>query len=245
MFIFGGVKVSQFGHLFGCSLKKNLEIVPKSTKTGSSEEIQSLIHLRLKYHPLRMFTYLILVGITSTFLFLSVSYFITTIGTDFNNFRLPMIFHANSVIILVSSYAISQTRKAILADDETAYFNGLLVTFGLAVAFTGFQIMGWKELSESGITLTNNIAGTYIYVISGLHLFHLIAGLVALGYFLFRAFELKHDGVKALMFETDPFAMLKVQMLCLYWHFVDGLWIYLYLFFLFNIYVLGGAQADA
>lgn len=213
--------------------------MPKSTKISSDEEIRSLLHLRLKYHPIRMFTYLVLIGITSAFLFLSISYFLTTFGTGFNHFKLPMVFHANTIIILVSSYAISQTRKAILADDEKAYFNGLVVTFGLAVAFTWFQFMGWKELAASGISFTNNIAGTYLYVISGLHLVHLLAGLIALGYFLYRAFELQHDGVKALLFETDPFAKMKVQMLCLYWHFVDGLWIYLYLFFVLNIYVLG------
>lgn len=215
----------------------------KSTKTTPSEEASYLLHLRLKYHPARMFTYLVIIGISSAFLFLSVAYFITTFGTEYHQFDLPIIFHANTVIIFVSSYAISQTRKAIMADDEKAYFNGLLVTFALAIAFTVFQVIGWKELSNSGISLTNNIAATYIYVISGLHLLHLLAGILALTYFLYRAFEIRYDGVKALLFETDPFSKMKVQMLCLYWHFVDGLWIYLYLFFLFNIYVLGNIES--
>ncbi|MBL0309510.1 MAG: heme-copper oxidase subunit III [Bacteroidetes bacterium] len=210
----------------------------KPTKTTSPEEIQMLLHLRIKYHPVRMFTYLLLIGITSSFLFLSLAYIMTTLRTGYPHFQLPLIFHANTVIILVSSYTLSQTRKANLAGDEKGYFNGLLVTFGLALAFALFQIIGWKELSANGIGLTNQIAGTYIYVMSGFHLVHLLFGLLALGYFLFKAFKQNRDPVKALLFETDPFSKVKVQMLCLYWHFLDGLWVYLYLFFLFNMYVL-------
>ena len=91
--------------------------MPKTTKTYDGEAIQAQIQWRLKYHPLRMLTYLVLVGICSAFLFLSVSYFATTFGTNFNKFKLPFLFHANTIIILVSSYTIGQTRKAVLVDD--------------------------------------------------------------------------------------------------------------------------------
>ncbi|MFN8288080.1 MAG: cytochrome c oxidase subunit 3 [Chitinophagales bacterium] len=208
----------------------------KITTSAKGSEPTAL-ELRVKYHPLRIFTFLVLMGISSAFLFLSVSYFLTTLGTGFNNFQLPLIFHANTIIILVSSYSMGQTRKAILADDWKGYSNGLLVTAALGIAFTVFQIVGWQQLIANGVKLSNNVAGAYLYVISGLHLVHLVVGIVILGWFLVRSLESRNDQVKALLFEIDPFSKMRVNLLSLYWHFVDGLWIYLYLFFLANIYV--------
>ncbi|MFN8298403.1 MAG: cytochrome c oxidase subunit 3 [Chitinophagales bacterium] len=205
--------------------------------TGLKEKELSPLELRIKYHPLRIFTLLILAGITSAFLFLSVSYFLTTFGTNFNHFQLPLLFHANTIIILVSSYSMAQTRKAINADDWTGYTQGLMVTAALAVAFTVFQVMAWNELLHSGINLQSNVAGAYLYVISGLHLAHLLVGIVFLGYFLVRALEHQSDQVKALLFEVDPFSKMRVSLLALYWHFVDALWVYLYVFFVINVYV--------
>lgn len=199
--------------------------------------------LRLRYHPFRIFTILILMGITSAFLTLSVSYFLTTYGTAFNRFQIPAIFHANSIIILVSSYSMHQTRLANERDDMKGYMNGLLVTSGLGIAFTVFQVYGWQELFRSGIAMTNNVAGAYLYVISGLHLAHLVVGVGILLWFLYKAYEHQEDQVKNLLFDTDPVEKMKVRMLGVYWHFVDILWIYLYLFFLLNIYVFAYSKA--
>jgi cytochrome c oxidase subunit 3 len=216
--------------------------VSRATKLTDTEEIRAQLRLRLKYHPARVFTYLILVGITSAFLFLSVAYFATTIGTNFNNFKLPLLFHANTIIILVSSYTINQTRKAILRDDWNGYLTALSVTAALGIAFTFFQVTAWNELIRGGVKLNNNIAGAYVYVISGLHLLHLAAGVLLLMWFSFTALERKNDPVKLLIFESDPFNKMKVDLLCTYWHFVDGLWVYIYLFFVVNIYFFGPAH---
>ncbi len=209
----------------------------KTTKTSEISEVQGRLQLRLKYHPARIFTYLVLVGITSAFLFLSVSYFATTFGTAFNHFKLPFIFHANTIIILVSSYSIAQARKSIMNDDWNAYMISLLVTAGLGASFTVFQVIGWQELVRNGIKLNNNVAGAYLYVISGLHLLHLITGVALLLWFSLSALTKRNDPVKLLMFESDPFSKMKVDLLCTYWHFVDGLWLYIYLFFVANIYL--------
>jgi cytochrome c oxidase subunit 3 len=134
---------------------------------------------------------------------------------------------------------MSQTRKAALIDDWNGYLTGLLVTSALGIAFTVFQVIGWNELINSGIVLSNNIAGAYLYVMSGLHIAHLLVGVALLIWFAFNAYDTRNDVVKRLLFESDPFSKMKVNLLCTYWHFVDGLWVYMYLFFLLNIYVLG------
>lgn len=199
-----------------------------------AKKFQKRVH---RYHPVAVMTYLILLGITSVFLTLSVSYFLTTFGTGFNRFDLPLLFHANSVIILVSSYSMHQTRLANLRDDAKGFANGIMVTTLLGIAFTAFQIIAWKELLSSGIKLQNNVAGAYLYVISGLHLVHLIVGVAVLAYFWLKAKERETNPVAELLFDTDPVSKLKVKYLALYWHFVDGLWIYLYLFFVVSTFL--------
>ncbi len=210
----------------------------KFTQTEKYSELSEAMELRMKYHPLRIFIYLILVGGSSAFLFLSISYLLTSLGTDFNHFKLPLIFHANTVLIIASSYTMTQTRKAITRDDWKGYTNGLLVTAGIGLGFTFFQLKGWEELIAQGIFMNNNIAGAYLYIISGLHLLHLVLGIVFLIVFAIKALMIKNDPVQSLIFESDPFSKMKVSLLCTYWYFVDGLWVYLYLFFLLNIHLL-------
>jgi len=193
---------------------------------------------RLRYHPVRVFTYLILLGISSAFLTLVFCYFATTAGSVWNKFTLPHIFHANTIIILVSSYTVWQMRRANLRDDHAGYKSALLITGLLGMAFTIFQIIRWTELLSSGVSFHNNISGSYLYLISGLHLLHLLVGVGFLLWFLVKAFIADQDAYKALIFETDPVSKLKIEMMGLYWHFVDGLWIFLYLCFIVALYLL-------
>jgi cytochrome c oxidase subunit 3 len=193
---------------------------------------------QLRYHPVRVFTYLIITGITSAFLTLLFCYFATTAGTVWNTFTLPQIFHANTVIILVSSYTVMQMRHANLRDDHKAYKQALLITALLGIAFTTFQIIGWRELFAHGVSFRHNISGTYLYLISGLHLAHLLVGVAFLLWYLYKAYGRDSDAYEALIFETDPVAKLRIEMLGLYWHFVDTLWLVLYASFMIALYLL-------
>lgn len=190
-----------------------------------------------RYHPVTIFTYLILVGIISIFLTLTLAYTFTTYGTEFNRFDLPLLFHANSVIILMSSYSMHQAKLANIQDNASSYTNGILITAMLGVVFTTFQIVAWNELLHNGISMQKNIAGAYLYIISGLHLIHILAGVALLFYFWLKAKERENNPVAVLLFDTNPVEKLKVKNLALYWHFVDGLWLYLYLFFMLNIFI--------
>lgn len=206
---------------------------PSRTNSYATEALEH----RLKFSPLRIFVYLGLTAISSSFVFLSISYLLTTYGTNFNNFKLPVIFHANTIILLVSSYSTVQIRKSMEADDWKGYLQALLVTAGIGVVFTCFQVWGWMDLEAQGVKFTD-IGGTYLYVISGLHMAHLLVGLLLLAWFSLKSYDTMHDPVKKLLFESDPFSKLNVELICTYWHFVDLLWLYLYVFFVVNIYLL-------
>lgn len=206
-------------------------------ETSPAEKLKK----RLRYHPVRVFTYLIIAGISSAFLTLVFCYFATTAGSVWNRFTLPQIFHANTVIILVSSYTVWQMRRANMRDDHAGYKTALLITALLGVAFTVFQLIGWKELLAKGIGFQHNISGSYLYLISGLHLLHLLVGVGFLLWFLFRAYQVDRDAYSSLIFETDPVAKLRIEMMGLYWHFVDGLWLFLYACFIVALYLLPGS----
>ena len=203
-------------------------------ETTPAEKLQK----RLRFHPVRVFAYLILLGISSAFLTLVFCYFATTAGSVWNKFSLPQIFHANTIIILVSSYTVWQMRRANLRDDHAGYKTALLITALLGLAFTAFQIIGWTELLSKGIGFRSNISGTYLYLISGLHLAHLLVGVGLLLWFLYKAYVVDRDAYQALIFETDPVAKLKIEMMGLYWHFVDVLWLFLYVCFMIALYLL-------
>jgi cytochrome c oxidase subunit 3 len=211
--------------------------VSKDLKIKQMGGSPQLSEWKLKYHPVRIITLFTLAGISFAFITLTVGYFLTTLGTEYNKFKLPAIFHANTIIILVSSYSMWQVRKHLEAADWKGFLSSLAVSIGLGIAFTAFQIIGWRELLSDGVRLSQ-IGGAWLYVISGLHLAHLVVGLGVMGWYALKAIELNADPVKALIFETTPDHTMKAEMMCLYWHFVDGMWIYIYLFFLLNIYVL-------
>lgn len=188
--------------------------------------------------PLQVFTFLAIGGISSAFIFLLSSYLGTVFETGLQPFELPAVFHANSVIILVSSYSMVQARLAFGRADWQAFRQGLGVTVLLGTAFTLFQIYGWAELLGQKISMVSNLGGAYLYVISGLHLLHLMAGLVFLGAEYLRTFPGSEPEVRWLIYETNPENRLRVRMSILYWHFVDILWLLVYAFLLMVLYGL-------
>ncbi len=125
-------------------------------------------------------------------------------------------------------------KKYYLNDRTQKYQNALLLTIIISVVFMIFQVIGWQVLFQQNIFVdTNNSAG-YLYVISGLHFLHIIAGLPFLILFLRTAKKKMQSPVSVLVYFSDPEKRLKLRLLTLYWHFLDGLWIYLVLFFIIN-----------
>jgi cytochrome c oxidase subunit 3 len=187
---------------------------------------------KLIFHPWRVFTYLSILGISSAFFTLVSCLAFTWSINPIPLFKLPNIFHANTFIMIVSSYSLLQVKHSLVADNHEQMRFNILVTIGLGFLFMIFQLIGWHELSISGIDFKKNITGTYIYLLSGLHMLHLIVGVGWLILIAIRNTNLQHDVVELLLFETSPSEKLKINMAILYWHFVDILWLCLYIFFL-------------
>ena len=150
------------------------------------------------------------------------------------NFRLPDIFtYSTMVIVAVSAtmqFSLICYRKA-----KFVMFRAMLsVSFLLAVLFLGMQVTGWHILKQMGLPLAGNLAGSFIYLITSMHGLHIIGGLVVTLVFLVFAIRSRKDPIYELRDIINPKRQLNLELLVSYWHFVDIIWVYLYVFLVLN-----------
>ncbi len=186
------------------------------------------------FHPKNVYLTLLLVSLTILFLTLSGAFIYTRVQSDLPPLKLPILFLVNTAILLASSYTMVLAKRAYLADDTKRYIRMLWYTMGLSFFFLGMQCIAWYLLFEQQIFITSDNSAGYLYVISGLHFLHVIGGIPFLGTFLYKANKYMKEPVSVLVYFSDPAKRLNLRLLSLYWHFLDGLWIYLVLFFFIN-----------
>ncbi|MFK8054966.1 MAG: heme-copper oxidase subunit III [Saprospiraceae bacterium] len=186
------------------------------------------------FHPMNIIMILSLIGIAVLFLAFSAAFIYSRMQADLPPVDMPWMFGVNSLVLLGSSYTIGLATKAFKADDTEAYKKALLWTMGLSMVFLVLQIVAWQTMFDQNIfPSTDNSAG-YLYVLSGLHFAHVIAGLpFIIGFFLVARKRMR-EPVSVLVYFSDPEKRLKLKMLTMYWHFMDALWIYLVLFLFIN-----------
>ncbi|MEM6846432.1 MAG: cytochrome c oxidase subunit 3 [Bacteroidota bacterium] len=204
-------------------------------KNTEKAERDSAISRLEKLHPHKTLLYLAIFGSSLVFLFMIVSYTMSQQDADiFINFKFPKAFVVSLVLLLFSSYTMTRVIPAFVKDDLITVKNSLGITLLLGVAFTISQYVGWAELYRSGIYLSGKAAGAYLYVISGLHVVHLAGGLVVLTIMYTQLSAISRDPVKKLIMVTNPYQKIKLEMLAIYWHFIDALWLILFFYFLFS-----------
>ena len=115
--------------------------------------------------------------------------------------------------------------RAFRSFKENTYKVALLITFLLGVVFLAGQYLGWKDLGNRGIYIDGNPSGSFVYVISGVHAVHILGGLIIMLIML----------IQIMVRPFNPNKLVGVQMMSTYWHFVDVLWIYLFIFFQINL----------
>lgn len=150
------------------------------------------------------------------------------------NFKLPSIFMYSTAVIVM----LSVVMHASLISYRRAKFAlfRLLLFFGfvLGLVFLGLQVQGWQQLKAMGFPLTGNISGSFIYLITASHGAHIVVGLLVTLFFLVFAIRSRKDPIYELRNIINPKRQLNLEMLVTYWHYVDVVWVYLYIFFLLN-----------
>ncbi len=185
-------------------------------------------------HPHYIIITLVIAGITSLFLGFTGSYLYNRIQQGVIPIQVPSLFYFNTILIVGSSLALIMAKRSHLADNTAQYKLSLWITLTLTFLFLIMQILAWNQLIEQNIGLTHSTLASYMYLISGLHFLHLVAGIPFLGFFIYEARKRMQDPITVLMYFADHDKKRSLDILNIYWHFLDGLWVYLVLFFLIN-----------
>ena len=178
-------------------------------------------------HPKRILLILLIFSIIMMFAAFTSGYIVRRDEGNWREFDLPVSLLFNSLVILLSSAAAQWAYYSAKRDEIKRAQLSLVLTLVLGIVFLFGQVHSWGDL-VAGRTFFGgadaNPSGSFVYVLMGVHAFHLVTGLV------FLAVVLK----RSLSYQVHSRAMLSIGNATIYWHFLGGLWLYLYLFLLLN-----------
>ena len=180
----------------------------------------------LSMHPKKFALWLFIVSIVMLFAALTSAYIVKQSDGNWLTFELPGIFAINTVIIAFGSLTMHLAYLAAKKDILERVKWLLLATVILGMLFLVGQYISWSELVKNNIYFVSNYAsGSFIYVFTGLHGLHLVSGII----FLLITFA------SSLKMKIHSKRLVQIEMCMTYWHFLGGLWLYLYLFLLFYL----------
>lgn len=181
---------------------------------------------RNKVHPYVVALWIGCAAIVMMFASLTSAYIVRKGAGNWLEFKLPSYFIYNTLVILLSSVTMQISYNSFKKGNFKVYKLALISTLILGIIFTTVQYLGWKNLDSIGVTLTGNPSGSFIYVIPGIHLAHLIGGILGLIMACFHAFSLPE--------KFSEIRKVRLEVTTTYWHFIGFLWVYLILFFIYS-----------
>ncbi|WP_162418317.1 cytochrome c oxidase subunit 3 [Cyclobacterium roseum] len=184
-------------------------------------------------HPYRTILYLGMFSSGLLFFFLTTAFVFSQPGAGvYDQFIIPKSFIFSTLIILVSTYTSAKIMPGFLSDQPEMAKKYLFYTFLLGLFFSASQFLGWTELSEMGIDFRGLPSGSFLYLLSGIHLFHLAGALIYALVLLVQISKKEKDPVKSLILLTNPYEKMKLDLFSVYWKFMDAVWLILFLLFL-------------
>lgn len=155
---------------------------------------------------------------------LTSAYIVRQAAGNWLEFRMPDVFFISTGVILLSSVTLHLSYWGFRNGKGNLYKYLLPLTLLLGITFIVLQYQGWNDLYSIGVALDGNPGGSFFYLISGVHAAHIVGGLFALLVAVLHAFTLPY-------IPTEK-RRRRFQLVLHYWHFVDILWVYLFLFLL-------------
>ncbi|MEP1488142.1 MAG: cytochrome c oxidase subunit 3 [Algibacter sp.] len=142
------------------------------------------------------------------------------------DFQLPNAFIISTIVIILSSVTFLLAKQALKKENRQLTTIWLLTTLVLGVVFVIGQFSGFQQIIDAGYNFTgptSNVTMSYIYLIALVHILHVIVGLICLLVVIYNHFKQKYSSSK----------MLGLELAATFWHFIDILWVYLFLFLYF------------
>src|SRR5690606_24593438 len=136
--------------------------------------------------------------------------------------------------LVLSGLSATSIRLAYQEENTEKLLGSLRNTIILGFLFTILQVVGWFELKAKGIEFTGIPSGSFLYVLSGIHIFHLLGAMI-FGLILYSQLtKSQYDGVRKLFLHAHPFEKMRVRLFTFYWHFMDSIWLILFLLFVIS-----------
>lgn len=177
-----------------------------------------------RMHPHKFALYIAMGSIVMMFAGLTSGYIVRQAQGNWVYFKLPATFWVSTVAIILSSITIHLGIKAFKQRAMPRYKMLITATLVLGLLFAALQWIGFQQLYGNNIRVDGNPSESFLFIIAGLHLLHILGGIIALIIVFFRAFRTR----------IKVYNATGLEIVAAYWHFVDVLWIYLFVFFLAN-----------
>lgn len=176
-----------------------------------------------RIHPHKFTLWIAIGSICMMFAGLTSAYIVKSNQDNFLEFSLPNYFWYSTIAIVLSSLTMHLSLKTFKARERNKYKLLISITVVLGLIFAALQFEGFMSLNNHGIKLigqNSNAAASFILVIIGLHILHVLGGVIALLVLLIKSFS---QNIK-------NYNSIPLEVVSIYWHFVDILWIYLLIF---------------
>ena len=145
------------------------------------------------------------------------------LSDDWRPLQMPRLLWLSTALILASSVTFELARRSVKRVEIKAYDRWIALTAALGLGFLTSQLLAWRQMVAQGIYLASNPHSSFFYVLTGAHGLHLLGGILGLSYLLFRTWN-KLGSREAIVKRQSAASVVG-----LYWHFMDGLWVYLFL----------------
>lgn len=178
---------------------------------------------RKQIHPHKFIMWVAIGSIIMMFTGLTSAYVVKRSMDGWQSIKLPVEFWYSTAAIILSSLIMITAFRFFKEREVSRYRLLISLTILLGISFLVLQYLGFQQLWNSGITMQGSGAGQFLYVIAGLHILHVLGGLIALLVMF----------IITLFANTNIHSPVAVEVAGIYWHFVCLLWIYLILFFVF------------
>ena len=165
-----------------------------------------------------------LASVTMMFTSLSSAYIVrANSSNDWTSLPMPRVLIVSTLLILASSVTLELARRKLKASLTKAYTQWVVVTVILGIGFLASQLYAWQQLKSWGLYLQSNPHSSFFYLLTGAHAVHLAGGLLGLSFLWLRSRSVTREAAVLTKRQASTDAVT------IYWHFMDALWIYLFL----------------
>jgi len=197
-------------------------------KNGGAKHGEGGESMRFSPERYRIGVWVAIASILMLFVALTSAYIVRSAsGNDWQPIVMPKVLWVSTALILISSMTMEVSRRSLKQQSEAGYGRWLMITVALGLGFLASQVFAWRQLVRQGAYLASNPYNSFFYLFTAAHGLHLLGGILALGYLLLRT-----TGKRGTV-ENELRRVGAADAATIYWHFMDGLWVALFLLLFF------------